>query len=113
MGKITEALQKEIDNKKSMEEIYIDGRHEYDYCFNNDDVSTYTLYYSHSDYWSDHIKGTEALTLEDTGNGVKIIGLNSKKEIDYSKIEELHILLRLYTQVIHYEIAQPAAKTFF
>jgi hypothetical protein len=113
MGKITEALKKEIDNKKSMEEIYIDGRHEYDYCFNNDDVSTYTLYHSHDDYWSDHIKGIEALRLEDTGNGVKIIGLNSKKEIDYSQIEELHILLRLYTQVIHYEIAHKPVKTLF
>jgi len=113
MGKITEALKKEIDNKKSMEEIYVDGKHEYDYCFNNDDVPTYSLYYSNNLYWSDHVRGVEALRLEDTGNGVKIIGLNSKKEIDYSQIEELHILLRLYTQVTHYEIAQPAIKTLF
>ena len=113
MGKITEALQKEIDNKKSIEEIYIDGKHEYDYCFNNDDVPTYSLYHSLDDYWSDHIKGTEALRLEDTGNGVKIIGLSSKKEVNYSQIEELHILLRLYTQVTHYEIVTPPIKTLF
>ena len=53
------------------------------------------------------------MQLVDTGNGIQIIGLCTKKEIDYLEAEHLHILLRLATVHSVYQIAEPTLKKDF
>ena len=105
------AKQKEVNK----EEIYIDGVHEYDYAKDDtDDILTvYTLYYSDHSEWVDSIKHTMALQIVDTGNGVVIQNLQSIKEINYLKVEQLNILLRLQSQNRSYKKSQPSSKVDF
>lgn len=97
------------------EEIYIDGIHEYDY--NKDDtddaLTIYTLYYSDWPEWVDSLKNTIALQIVDTGNGVVIENLSSSEEINYLKLEQLNILLRLQSQSRSFKKSQPSAKVDF
>jgi hypothetical protein len=53
------------------------------------------------------------MQLVDTGSGIEIIGVNSKKEIDYLEAEQLHILLRLSSGHSVYQITEPAPKRDF
>ena len=54
-----------------MEEIYIDGIHEYDYLkTETKDQTIHTLYYSDHLEWSSSIVGTKAIELIDTHNDV-------------------------------------------
>ena len=53
------------------------------------------------------------MQLVDTGSGVEIIGVNSKREIDYLEAEQLHILLRLSSVHSVYKIAEPSPKRDF
>lgn len=97
-----------------MEEIYIDGIHEYDYLKTNVEGSMiHTLYYSDHLEWSSSLVGTKAIELIDNGNGVQIKGLALDEEENYLRIEQLHIILRLYSQECTYEISPQPIKTGF
>lgn len=97
-----------------MEEIYIDGIHEYDYLKKNTEGSMiHTLYYSDHIEWDGNIVGTKAIELIDNGNGVQIKGLSLDEEENYLRIEQLHVILRLYSQECIYEIAPAPSKREF
>jgi hypothetical protein len=118
MATLNKEIQKVIDNTSDVlyrEEIYINGKHEYDYhkLQATKDVTVHTLYFSDDVEWSEHIRKQVAMQLVDNGNGIEIIGLNTKKEIDYNEAERLHILLRLSSQYCVYQIAEPAPKKEF
>jgi len=87
------------------QQIFVNSKYQFDYEVI--DGNKHTLYFSNSDYWTNHIKGTIAFQLEDDGNGLKILTNFSKnKRIDYSEAEYLYILLKLINHPSHYEIAQ-------
>jgi hypothetical protein len=114
--KLTNHISDVIAKKKEVpkEEIYIDGVHEYDYNKIEDDVLTiHTLYYSNWIEWVDGVKTTIALQIIDTGNGVVIQNLESTKEIDYLKLEQLHILLRLTSESKSFKKSEPSSKLDF
>ena len=118
MAKLNEEIQKVIDNASEVlyrEEIYINGRHEYDYhkLQATPNVTVHTLYYSEDEEWSDHIRKSVAMQLVDDGNGIEIIGINAKKHIEYLEAEQLHILLRLSSTHCVYQITEPAVKKEF
>ena len=118
MAKLNKAIQDVLDNTSDVlyrEEIYINGVHEYDYHETKADVNTtvYTLYYSDHDEWGDVMKKQVAMQLIDDGNGIEIIGINLKKELDYSEAEKLHVLLRLSSQRYVYQISEPKSKRDF
>jgi hypothetical protein len=73
----------------------------------------HTLYYSDHIEWTSSIVGTKAIELIDSGDGVQIKGLALDEEEDYLKVEQLHIILRLYSQECIYEIAPAPIKTGF
>ena len=118
MATLKKEIQEVLDNTSDVlyrEEIYINGVHEYDYhklkATPNDTV--HTLYFSSNEEWADHIKKTVAMQLVDNGSGVEIIGINTKKSIDYLEAEQLHILLRLSSYKSVYQITEPAPKREF
>ena len=118
MGKLTKSIQEMIDNTSDVlykEEIYINGTHEYDYhkLKAAEHATVHTLYFSDNDEWADDIKKTVAMQLVDTGDGIQIIGVSTKKEIDYLEAEQLHILLRLASTHSVYQIAEPTPKKDF
>jgi hypothetical protein len=110
MPKLTEEIQKIVDNASEVlyrEEIYINSRHEYDYhkLEATKNVTVHTLYFSDDDEWSDSMKKKVAMQLVDNGDGIEIIGINAKKQLDYLEAEQLHILLRLSSSHSIYQIA--------
>ena len=118
MAKLAEEIQKVIDNTSDVlhrEEIYINDRHEYDYhkLDASVDATVHTLYYSNDIEWSDVLKKQVAMQLVDTGNGIQLIGITTKKEINYLEAEHLHILLRLASQKCVYQIVEPSPKKEF
>lgn len=118
MRKLTEEIQKVIDNISDVlyrEEIYINGVHEYDYHKLNvtTDVKVHTLYFSDDEEWSDDLRKQVAMQLVDNGDGIELIGVNSKKMIDYLEAEQLHILLRLASTDCVYQISEPTPKRTF
>lgn len=118
MATLKKEIQDVIDNTSNVlyrEEIYINDRHEYDYhkLQATKEATVHTLYYSDDFEWADHVRKTVAMQLVDTGSGIEIIGVNSKKEIDYLEAEQLHILLRLSSEKSVYQIAEPTPKKDF
>jgi hypothetical protein len=118
MTKLNKQLQKIIDensNNLYREEIYINSRHEYNYhkLEAAEHATVHTLYYSDDTEWSVDIRNTVAMQLVDTGNGIEIIGISTKKEINYLEAEQLHILLRLSSGSTVYQIAEPTPKKDF
>lgn len=118
MAKLNEEIQKVIDNVSDTlyrEEIYINGKHEYDYhkLEATSDVTVHTLYFSDDDEWADNLKKQVAMQLVDNGDGIEIIGACTKKHLDYLEAEQLHILLRLSSTHSVYQIAEPAPKKDF
>lgn len=118
MAKLAEEIQKVIDNTSDVlyrEEIYINDRHEYDYhkLDASIDATVHTLYYSDDFEWSADRRKQVAMQLVDTGNGIQIIGITTKKEINYLEAEHLHILLRLASQKCIYQIAEQTPKKEF
>jgi hypothetical protein len=118
MATLKKEIQDVLDNTSDVlyrEEIYINGTHEYDYhkLEATKEATVHTLYYSDDFEWADHIRKTVAMQLVDTGSGVEIIGVNSKKQIDYLEAEQLHILLRLSSSHSVYQITEPAVKKEF
>lgn len=118
MGKLNKAIQDVIDNTSDVlyrEEIYINGKHEYDYhkLEATPNVTVHTLYYSDDIEWSEHVRSTVAMQIVDDGNGIELIGITTKKSIDYLQAERLHILLRLSSSHSVYQITEPAPKRDF
>lgn len=118
MAKLNKQVQDVIDNSSDLlykEEIYINGKHDYDYHKLNaaERATLHTLYFSDNDEWTDNLKKQVAMQLVDTGDGIQIIGLSTKKEIDYLEAEQLHILLRLASVHSVYQISQPTPKRDF
>jgi hypothetical protein len=118
MATLSKQIQDIIDNTSDVlyrEEIYINGKHEYDYhkleAARN--ATVHTLYFSDDDEWDDVVRKSVAMQLVDTGDGIQIIGLCTKKEIDYLEAEQLHILLRLASTSCVYQIAEPTPKKDF
>ena len=118
MAKLNEEIQKVIDNASDVlyrEEIYINGRHEYDYhkLEATKQATVHTLYYSDDYEWADHVRKTVAMQVVDNGGGIEIIGISTKKEINYLEAEQLHILLRLSSTHSVYQITEPVVKKEF
>ena len=118
MATLSKQIQDVINNTSDVlyrEEIYINGKHEYDYhkLHAAQHATVHTLYFSDDDEWSDDLKKQVAMQLVDTGNGIEIIGMCTKKEIDYLEAEQLHILLRLASTSCVYQIAEPTPKKEF
>lgn len=118
MAKLSKQIQEVINNSSEVlyrEQIYINGKHEYDYhkLEASKDATVHTLYFSDNDDWADAMKKQVAMQLVDTGDGVQIIGLCTKKEINYLEAEQLHILLRLASVHCVYQIAEPTPKKDF
>jgi len=118
MATLSKQIQDVINNTSDVlyrEEIYINGKHEYDYhkLHAAQHATVHTLYFSDDDEWSDDLKKQVAMQLVDTGNGIEIIGMCTKKEIDYLEAEHLHILLRLASVHSVYQIAEPTPKKDF
>lgn len=111
---IADVVSKQSEAPK--EEIHIDGLHEYDYIKDetHEQLTVHTLYYSNCTEWSDHIKNTIALVIVDTGNGVVIEDLTTEtKEVNYLKLEQLNILLRLQSQSTTFQKLKPLSKIDF
>lgn len=118
MATLNKQIQDVINNTSDVlyrEEIYINGKHEYDYhkLEASKDATVHTLYFSDNDEWDDVVRKSVAMQLVDTGDGIQIIGLCTKKEIDYLEAEQLHILLRLASTHCVYQIAEPTPKKDF
>ena len=118
MTTLSKQIQDVIDNTSDVlyrEEIYINDKHEYDYhkLQAAKHATVHTLYFSDDDEWADNLKKAVAMQLVDTGDGIQIIGLCTKKEIDYLEAEQLHILLRLSSSHSVYKIAEPSPKRDF
>ena len=118
MATLSKQIQDVINNTSDVlyrEEIYINGKHEYDYhkleAARN--ATVHTLYFSDDDEWDDVVRKSVAMQLVDTGDGIQIIGLCTKKDINYLEAEQLHILLRLASAHSVYQIAEPKPKKDF
>jgi len=118
MAKLNKQIQEMIDNTSDVlyrEEIYINDKHEYDYhkLRAAEHATVHTLYFSDDDEWADNLKKAVAMQLVDTGDGIQIIGVCTRKEIDYLEAEQLHILLRLASVRSVYQIAEQPIKVKF
>ena len=118
MAKLNEEIQRAIDNVSDTlyrEEIYINSKHEYDYhkLEATKNVTVHTLYFSDDEEWGDSMKKQVAMQLVDNGDGIEIIGACNKKNLDYLEAEQLHILLRLSSTHVVYQIAEPTPKKEF
>ena len=118
MATLNKAIQEVLDNTSDVlykEEIYINGKHEYDYhkLSSKTNVTVHTLYFSDDEEWAEDHRNTVAMQLVDDGNGLEIIGVNTKKSINYLEAEQLHILLRLSSSQSVYQIAEPTPKVEF
>ena len=95
----------------NIEEIYIDGIHEYDYVkTETKEQTTHTLYYTEWYGWSEGIRSKKAIELIDSGSGMQVKNSVLYKEENYLKIEQLHIILRLSSQECTYQRAKPVVK---
>lgn len=66
------------------------------YILVSNNKKKYSMYYSESSIWNDHIKNTRILTIKDTGNGFKFNfkeKISLKNEIDYSNFNYIRILM--------------------
>jgi hypothetical protein len=79
--------------------IIVDGKHEYDYFLEDDNV--HTLSYSDNGSWN--YPNEIAMQLIDDGNGL-VIKFREKGRIDYSEAEQLLILLKIINRDIKYEL---------
>jgi hypothetical protein len=86
--------------------ILVDGRHEYDYSLEDDNV--HTLRYSDNGSWT--FPKEVAMQVTDDGNGL-IVKFSEKGRIDYSEAEMLLILLKLInTEKTTYEVVTQKEK---
>jgi hypothetical protein len=118
MGKLNKEIQEVIDKAVEnlyREEIYINGRHEFDYhkLEATKNVTVHTLYFSEGEEWAENMRKQVAMQLVDNGDGIEIIGSCTKKTLNYLEAEQLHILLRLSSTHCVYQIAEPTPKKDF
>jgi hypothetical protein len=83
-------------------QIFIDGEYQYDYEVSG---KLHRLLFCDTEFWSDTTRGTVAFELLDDGNGMNIMSLFDKNNIDYTQAEQLQILLRLLDQGTVYEVS--------
>ena len=79
--------------------IIVDGKHEYDYFLEDDNV--HTLSYSNNESWNH--PNEIAMQVIDDGNGL-VIKFREKGRIDYSEAEQLLILLKIINRDTKYEL---------
>ena len=79
--------------------IIVDGKHEYDYFLEDDNV--HTLSYSDNGSWT--YPNEVAMQVMDDGNGL-IVQLDEEGRIDYSEAEKLLILLKIINRDTKYEL---------
>ncbi len=72
--------------------IIVGNEYEYDYTSEKKGKNIiHKLFFSKSEIWSEHIKGTLAMELEETDNGIKFS--DKLKKLDYGDCLQLQILL--------------------
>lgn len=75
---------------------HLGDMHDYDVTIENiDKGKKITLFRSYGGDWSDDCKGEEIFSLLDTGNGVIFPKKIYTKEVDYSKLAELFVILSI------------------
>lgn len=79
--------------------IIVDGKHEYDYFLEDDNV--HTLRYSDNGSWT--YPKEVAMQVMDDGNGL-VVQLDEEGRINYSEAEILLILLKIINRDIKYEL---------
>jgi hypothetical protein len=79
--------------------IIVDGKHEYDYTLEDDNV--HTLRYSDNGSWT--YPKEIAMQIVDDGNGL-IVQLDEEGRINYSEAERLLILLKIINRDTKYEV---------
>lgn len=79
--------------------IIVDGKHEYDYSLEDDNV--HTLRYSEGGDWTE--PKSVAMMVIDDGDGLEVV-LSEEGRIDYSEAEKLLILLKIINRETKYEI---------
>jgi hypothetical protein len=79
--------------------IIVDGRHEYDYTLEDDNV--HTLRYSDNGHWT--YPKEICMQVKDDGNGLEVV-FSEEGRIDYSEAEKLLILLNIINRDTRYEI---------
>lgn len=79
--------------------IIVDGKHEYDYFLEDDNV--HTLSYSDNGEWT--YPNEIAMQVIDDGNGLVVV-FNEEGRIDYSEAEKLIILLKIINRDTKYEL---------
>lgn len=69
--------------------------HEYDIIvdMNEEGIEVITLYRSHDETWSEHIRGEEIISLMDTGGMIVFPKKKFAGDVEYDKFAELFILL--------------------
>lgn len=105
-----------FSNPIKVEEIYIDGQHEYNYLvveLPGDFKKSHSLHYTSHENWSQHIRETLAMEIVDDGNGITVMDYDLNSRINYSDTEKLHVLLRLMSEQCKYESAEPSVKIEF
>ena len=88
------------------QQIFVDDMHDYNYEVHND--NDHTLYFSESSHWNSHIRGVNAMSVKDDGNGLMVKLCKDSKatiRVDYAEAERLFILLKLINQPAKYEIS--------
>jgi hypothetical protein len=85
------------------QQIFVDGRYDFDYEIVDD--TKHTLYFSNDSSWSSHIRDRIAFQIEDDGNGLSLLTkFAEKNRMDYSEAEYIYILLKLINTPSEYEI---------
>lgn len=75
--------------------IIVDGQYEYDYIL--EDGNIHSLYYSHSECWSEHLHGQLILSIIDTENELvidKAFNKKIKNKLDYVEFNQLYVLMK-------------------
>jgi len=107
---------RDFSNPIKIEQIYIDGVHEYNYLVvevEGDYSKSHSLHYSSHENWSQHIRETLAMEIVDDGNGIEVLHHDLNNSINYSDTEKLHVLLRLMSEQCKYESSEPSVKVEF
>ncbi len=79
-----------------MKQIFVDGNYDYDYSVEaTEGGMVHILFRSNNETWTSHVRGEEALSITDNGNGFVFNHGRPKKEMDYSDAFELSVLLKI------------------
>ena len=67
---------------------------EYQYLLEIEDGRKYTLYHNHSECWNEHVKGTVAFEMVNTGNNWAY-KTEKKNQLNYSEAMYIYLILAL------------------